>query len=67
MAILNPYYVRCCEQRLADLVKYVAMVYPGQTITGEYVINNARLKDIAKGSASTQRIIDSCKRRLNEI
>lgn len=58
----NEYYLRCCKQRLADLIKFVSAVFPGQTITGEYVFRNAPLKNIARGSASTQRVIDWCRK-----
>ena len=62
----SAYYERCCEQRLQDLILWVSRVFDGQTITGEYVFRNARLYDIAKGSAATQRIVDWCRSELNK-
>lgn len=60
------YYEKCCSIRLNDLVKYVSLVFPGQTITGDYVFRNAPLKNIAKSSAATQRIIDWSKKELEK-
>ena len=51
-------YERCCNQRLQDLIRWVSAVYPGQTITRDYVMKNATLESIAKSSAATQRIIN---------
>lgn len=58
------YYDECCRQRLEDLIRWVAKARPGQTIAGDYVFHNARLRDIAKGSAATQRIVDWAKKEV---
>ncbi len=57
------YYLKCCKQREFDLICFVREVFPGQTITGDYVFSGARLCDIAKGSQATQRVIDWCRAR----
>ena len=54
------FYKRMCSQRLGDLICWVRQVYPGQTITKDYVFKNATLENIAKGSAATNRVIRWC-------
>lgn len=61
------YYEQCCNGRLQDLIRWVSQVFPGQTINGDYVFRNARLQDIARGSWPTQRVINWCRNKLEEI
>lgn len=53
-----------CEQRLQDLIYWVAKTKPGQTVTEDFVFQNATLFKISKGSAATQRIIDWCHQEI---
>jgi hypothetical protein len=60
------YYERCCVQREQDLIFWVRQVFDGQTVTGDYVFKNAPLRNIARSSQATQRVIDWCKVQLKE-
>lgn len=58
------WYVQQCQARLVSLLQLAKQALPDQKIDENYIFKGARLKDISKGAAATQRMISWFKQKI---